>query len=78
MVHRAGYCWSQPATPSFSSRPTARVPAPQVRAVRAANSELLWLYWSVGRDIPERQDQAGWGSRVVDRLATDSVQELLD
>ncbi len=28
----------------------ARVRASPVRAVRAANSELLGLYWSVGRD----------------------------
>lgn len=53
----------------------ARVRASQVRAVRATNSELLWLYWSVGRDILQRQDQAGWGSRVIDRLATDLRKE---
>jgi len=49
-----------------------------VRAARAANSELLGLYWSVGRDILERQGQAGWGSRVIDRLATDLRAEFPD
>jgi hypothetical protein len=52
----------------------ARVRASQVRAARAANSELLALYWSVGRDILDRQEQAGWGSRVIDRLATDCAR----
>ena len=37
----------------------ARVRASRVRAARAANSELLTLYWSVGRDILDRQEQAG-------------------
>ncbi len=48
-----------------------RVQATQVRAARAANSEVLGLYWSVGRDILDRQDRLGWGGKVVDRLAGD-------
>ena len=54
----------------------ARVRASQVRAARAANSELLALYWSVGRDILDRQEQAGWGTRVIDRLAADLREEF--
>jgi len=49
----------------------ARVRSAQVRAARAANSEVLSLYWSVGRDILDRQDRLGWGGKVVDRLAGD-------
>ena len=56
----------------------ARVRTSQVRAARAANSELLQLYWSVGRDILDRQEQAGWGSRVIDRLAQDLRAEFPD
>ncbi len=53
-----------------------RVRASRVRAARAANSDLLALYWSVGRDILDRQEQAGWGSRVIDRLAADLREEF--
>ena len=49
----------------------ARVRTSQVRAVRAANSEVLALSWSVDRDILDRQTRAGWGAKVVDRLAAD-------
>ena len=49
----------------------ARVRSAQVRAARAANSEVLALYWSVGRDILDRQDRSGWGGKVIDRLARD-------
>jgi len=49
----------------------ARVATSRVRAARAANTELLRLYHSVGRDILARQGQAGWGARIVDRLAAD-------
>jgi len=48
-----------------------RVRTTQVRAARAANTELLSLYWSIGRDILDRQQHAGWGAKIIDRLATD-------
>ncbi len=48
-----------------------RVRALRDREARAASSELLALYRSVGRDTLDRQEQGGWGSRVIDRLATD-------
>ena len=56
----------------------ARVRTSRVRAARAANTELLQLYWSVGRDILDRQEQAGWGSRIIDRLAQDLRAEFPD
>ena|GEM_PF-374830 len=49
----------------------ARVQATQVRAVRAVNSEVIMLYWSIGRDIVERQGAAGWGAKVIRRIAAD-------
>jgi predicted nuclease of restriction endonuclease-like (RecB) superfamily len=55
-----------------------RVRSAQVRAARAANGEVLALYWSVGRDILDRQDQAGWGTGVVARLAADLRVEFPD
>ncbi|WP_438822145.1 PDDEXK nuclease domain-containing protein [Kineococcus terrestris] len=48
-----------------------RVRTSRVRAARAANTELLRLYWSIGHDILERQRRYGWGSKVIDRLAGD-------
>lgn len=48
------------------------------RAARAVNVELLRLYWSIGRDILDRQEQSGWGSRVIDRLAVDLRQAFPD
>ncbi len=48
-----------------------RVRTSQVRAARAANTELLRLYHSIGQDILDRQHSAGWGAKVIDRLAAD-------
>ncbi len=49
----------------------ARVRATQVRAARAANTEVLALYWSIGHDVLVRQHRGGWGAKVIDRLAGD-------
>ncbi|MFN8074067.1 MAG: PDDEXK nuclease domain-containing protein [Kineosporiaceae bacterium] len=54
----------------------ARVRATQFRAARAANTEVLRLYWSIGRDVLDRQESSGWGSKVVSRLAADLQREF--
>jgi len=43
----------------------------QLRAAVVVNSELVRLYWSIGRDILTRQAEQGWGTKVIDRLARD-------
>ncbi len=48
-----------------------RIRAAQVGAVVAVNRELVRLYWQIGREILERQDQAGWGTKIIDRLSED-------
>lgn len=49
----------------------ARVSSARSRAALAVNAELIDLYWQLGREILERQQTQGWGSRVIDRLARD-------
>lgn len=48
-----------------------RIHAAQQRAVLSVNTELIRLYWRIGRDILDRQAEHGWGTRIVDRLAHD-------
>jgi predicted nuclease of restriction endonuclease-like (RecB) superfamily len=48
-----------------------RIRSAQLRAALAVNRELVLLYWSIGRDIVERQKREGWGTKVIDRLAED-------
>jgi predicted nuclease of restriction endonuclease-like (RecB) superfamily len=53
-----------------------RVRTAQLRASIAANSEMVMLYWSIGRDILDRQERAGWGTKVIDRLSADLRREF--
>ena len=53
-----------------------RIRVAQVRAAVAVNSELVLLYWRIGRSILERQEREGWGARIVDRLSVDLRREF--
>ncbi len=48
-----------------------RIQQAQFHAVLAVNRELILLYWQIGRSILERQQQQGWGAKVIDTLAHD-------
>ncbi len=53
-----------------------RVRSAQLKAAVAVNSEMIRLYWDIGRAIVERQRAEGWGKSVVDRAATDLQSEF--
>lgn len=53
-----------------------RIREAQVKAALAVNQELILLYWQLGKDILQRQDQEGWGSKVIDRLSADLRREF--
>lgn len=53
-----------------------RIRSAQYDALKAINKELVGLYWDIGRMIVERQENAGWGKAVVERLSADLRQEF--
>ena len=55
-----------------------RIRLAQIKATLSVNCELIELYWSIGRDIVQRQRREGWGAKVIDRLAADLRSEFPD
>ena len=53
-----------------------RVRSAQYAALKAVNTELVGLYWDIGRMIVERQDTEGWGKAVVENLGADLRAEF--
>ena len=53
-----------------------RIRSAQIKAALSVNRELIELYWSIGRDIVQRQRREGWGAKVIDRLAADLRSEF--
>jgi predicted nuclease of restriction endonuclease-like (RecB) superfamily len=50
----------------------------RVRAVLAANPIVIEAYWHTGKIILQRQSEAAWGAKVIDRLAADLREEFPD
>ena len=48
-----------------------RIHTAQQRATLQVNTELVLLYWQIGQDILTRQNDQGWGAKVIERLAHD-------
>lgn len=48
-----------------------RVVQARYRAQRQVNTELIRMYWQIGKIRAESTDDGEWGSKVIDRLSTD-------
>ncbi|MBF2027958.1 MAG: DUF1016 family protein [Oscillatoriales cyanobacterium C42_A2020_001] len=55
-----------------------RIRRSQIKAALAVNQELVLLYWQIGREILMRQQQEGWGAKIIDQLAKDLKREFPD
>jgi predicted nuclease of restriction endonuclease-like (RecB) superfamily len=55
-----------------------RIRQAQIKAAIAINNELIMLYWQIGQEILKRQQEEGWGTKVIDRLAKDLKREFPD
>ena len=49
----------------------ARIQSARLSAARAVNSELILLYWDIGRGIVEKQQLLNWGDAVIEKIAND-------
>lgn len=52
-----------------------QVKSAQLKAHRAVNTELIKLYWSIGKKLLERQKIEVWGSKYLDQLSKDLKAE---
>lgn len=54
----------------------SRIRDARIAAARIVNHGLVGLYWSIGRDIVEKQERFGWGEAVVEQLSKDLQREF--
>ena len=67
-----------PEYKSFLEDLKLRIRTSQVKAALAVNKELVLLYWSIGQDILTKQEELGWGAKVIDQLSDDLRDEFPD
>lgn len=49
----------------------------QYEALKVVNKELIGLYWDIGKNIVEKQEQFGWGKSVVKNLSIELQKEFI-
>lgn len=55
-----------------------RIYKSQYEALKAANKALITLYWEIGEEIYNQQQQKGWGKSIVEVLAAELQKEFPD
>lgn len=53
-----------------------RIREANYKALKEVNKELIALYWDIGKQIVDKQEQKGWGKSVVETLAGDLQKEF--
>jgi predicted nuclease of restriction endonuclease-like (RecB) superfamily len=48
----------------------------QLKAALKVNTEMLALYWEIGRELTEKQSQSNWGDKIISQLAKDLSSEF--
>jgi predicted nuclease of restriction endonuclease-like (RecB) superfamily len=56
----------------------SRIRQSQIKAAVKVNTELLRLYWDLGRDIVAQQMESAWGSGFFEQLSSDLMKEFPD
>lgn len=54
----------------------SKIQQSQIKAALAINSQLILLYWDMGRQIEEKQENAKWGSGLINQLSKDLKSEF--
>ncbi len=53
-----------------------KIKVAQMKVIHAINNELLTVYWEIGNAISTQEKAAGWGGKIVDKLASDLKAEF--
>ncbi len=54
----------------------SKIHAAQTKVALTINSQLLELYWEIGKDISERQENTDWGSKFIEQTAIELKKEF--
>ena len=48
----------------------------QIKAAFSVNSQMIMIYWDLGKQIVEKQEKAQWGSSFIEQLSKDLREEF--
>ena len=50
----------------------------QLKAALSVTQELIGLYWRIGKQLAQKIEKAGWGTKIIEHLAKDISHSLPD
>lgn len=57
---------------------SSRFRTSQIKAAVKVNEEMLWFYWSLGRDMDRIKENYDWGTHFYERVGKDIREQLPD
>ena len=61
---------------SFLLQIKEQIKTSQQKAISSVNTQMLILYFNIGKLIDQKQKKLGWGAKVIDKLSLDIKNEL--
>ena len=61
---------------AFLSKIKEQIKTSQRRAIGHVNSEMMMLYYNIGKQIHLKKEQEGWGSKIIKQLSLDLKNAL--
>ena len=55
-----------------------RIRTSRMKIALAANAELIYFYWEMGKDISDKLNNAKWGTKIEEQLSKDLKKEFPD
>ncbi|MEA3383856.1 MAG: PDDEXK nuclease domain-containing protein [Campylobacterota bacterium] len=62
---------------TFVQEIKSKIVSSQYEALKTVNKKLINLYWEIGKNIVEKQEQFGWGKSVVKNLSDELRKEFV-
>ena len=63
---------------SFLVEIKQQIQSSKIKAINSVNQEMIILYFRIGKSIFKKQQELGWGAKVIDRLSSDIKSEFPD
>ncbi len=60
----------------WRQRIEARIESAKFNAALHVNTDMLELYWSIGKDILIKQEDFGWGAQIIEQLSKDLIRRF--
>ena len=64
--------------PDFINALIDKIQKQRISITLNANAGMIGMYWSVGNAILKKQDEEGWGTKVIDRISHDIMVAFPD